>query len=59
MPVVFYDDEAGEHRWRVEGENGEPVCHGEGHTREGDAIRAFVRAVDLMQEALEAWKASA
>lgn len=42
--VEFYEDDAGEHRWRVLAPNGEIVCTGEGHTRERDAVRAFIGA---------------
>lgn len=51
--VEFYVDDAGEHRWRVRGANGETVIPPEGHTSEADAVRAFVRAVNLAVEAHE------
>lgn len=50
--VRFYVDTEGEHRWRLRGENGEPVSSGEGHTSERDARRAFVRSVELGVAAL-------
>jgi uncharacterized protein YegP (UPF0339 family) len=53
--VEFYQDEAGEYRWRVKARNGEVVATGEGHSREADAIRAFVRVGDLVGEAFDAW----
>lgn len=57
--VEFYQDEGdpGEWRWRVKAKNGEVVATGEGHTSERDAIRAFVKAQDIMYEALDNWKA--
>lgn len=50
--VEFYEDEAGEWRWRVKGGNGEPVATGEGHSSERDAKRAFVGMIDVAEEAL-------
>lgn len=52
--VRFYVDDAGEHRWRLEGANNEIVVPPEGHTSEADAKRAFVRSVELGVEALAA-----
>jgi hypothetical protein len=58
--VEFYQDEGspGEYRWRLKAGNGEVVATGEGHSSEHDAIRAFVRAQDIMYEALENWKST-
>lgn len=52
--VEFYEDDAGEHRWRLKGGNGEIVATGEGHLDERDAKRAFVTVIDLAETALEA-----
>lgn len=51
--VEFYEDEAGEWRWRVRGANNEIVLPPEGHTSEADAVRAFVRSVALALDAME------
>lgn len=51
--VEFYVDDAGEHRWRVKGANGEIVIPPEGHASEADAVRAFVRATGLALDALD------
>jgi uncharacterized protein YegP (UPF0339 family) len=53
--VEFYEDDQAEWRWRVKAANGEVVVTGEGHSREGDAIRAFLRAEALMYDAKETW----
>jgi uncharacterized protein YegP (UPF0339 family) len=36
----FYQDNAGEYRWRLKGANGEIIAQGEGHTRLSDAVRS-------------------
>lgn len=48
--VEFYVDDAGEHRWRVRGGNGEIVIPPEGHTSERDARRAFEDACEALDE---------
>lgn len=54
--VEFYQDDAHEWRWRVKGGNGEIVASsGEGFGTEHDAIRSFLRAVDLLAEAQHGW----
>lgn len=52
--VEFYEDEAGDSRWRLRAGNGEPVAEGEGHSSERDAKRAFVGMIDVAEEALVA-----
>jgi uncharacterized protein YegP (UPF0339 family) len=52
--VEFYVDEAGEHRWRLKGANGEIVAVGEGHTTADDARDAFERIPLLSAAAAEA-----
>lgn len=54
--VEFFEDDKGEWRWRVKAANGEIVATGEGHTREGDAVRAFYTAEDIMTDAMMALK---
>lgn len=38
--VTYYTDEAGEHRFRISGMNGEPLAGGEGYKELADAIYA-------------------
>ena len=38
--LEFYENEAGEWRWRAKAKNGEIVATGEAHTRKTDAKRA-------------------
>lgn len=52
MPVEFYEDKAGEWRWRLKGANGEIVAHGEGHDSESDAKRAFLTAAFLAEDSV-------
>ena len=40
--LEFYENEAGEWRWRAKAKNGEIVATGEAHTRARDAKRAAV-----------------
>lgn len=49
--VEFHEDAAGEWRWRLKAANGEIVATGEGHTREVDAMRAYLAASRAMAEA--------
>lgn len=49
--VDFYEDEAGEWRWRLRGANGEIVATGEGHRDKQDARRAFDRIPELASDA--------
>lgn len=49
--VEIYEDEAGEHRWRLKAANGEIVATGEGHRDEHDAMRSFLRLEELAHEA--------
>jgi uncharacterized protein YegP (UPF0339 family) len=51
--VEFYEDESGEWRWRLKAMNGQIIATGEGHTREADALRAFLRAAKIMEEAYD------
>jgi uncharacterized protein YegP (UPF0339 family) len=54
--VEFYEDQAGEWRWRLRGANGEIVADsGEGYTRERDAVRAFLRVGDLIRSAVDSF----
>lgn len=46
--VDIYEDEAGEHRWRVVAANGETVAQGEGHRDRHDAERAFDTAARII-----------
>ncbi len=57
--VQFYEDDAGEWRWRLFGGNGEIVAHGEGHVSERDARRAFFRVAEIATEATAAMFAGA
>lgn len=43
----IYEDDAGEHRWRLVAGNGEIVATGEGHTRWEDAERAIETVREL------------
>jgi uncharacterized protein len=36
----IFRDHAGEYRWRLRADNGEPIATGEGHSSPGDAARA-------------------
>lgn len=38
--IAYYEDEAGEHRFRISGMNGEPMAGGEGYKDLADAIHA-------------------
>ena len=54
--VEFYEDAAGEHRWRLRALNGKIIAaSGEGFTRERDAIRSFANVKNSMYEAWEAF----
>ena len=56
MPEVeFYEDGESQWRWRVKAGNGEVVATGESHTRERDAVRAFLNAATLLEDAKEVW----
>ncbi len=45
--IETYADEAGDHRWRRTGQNGEIMgVGGDGYTRERDAYRAAVRSLE-------------
>ena len=46
--IEYYEDAAGEWRWRLKGANGEIVCTGEGHRDRHDAQRAVGRAAGLL-----------
>ena len=50
--IEYYEDAAGEIRWRLRGDNGEIVCHGEGHRDKHDAQRAVGRAAVSMMRAI-------
>jgi uncharacterized protein len=39
--VEFFEDEQGEHRFRIKGGNGEVLATSEGYTRKQDAVRGF------------------
>lgn len=39
--IEFYQDEAGAHRFRVKGANGEIVASSEGYSRKTDAQRGY------------------
>jgi uncharacterized protein len=39
--VEFFEDEQGEHRFRIKGRNGEVLATSEGYTRKQDAVRGF------------------
>jgi uncharacterized protein YegP (UPF0339 family) len=44
--IEIYDDKAGEVRWSLIGDNGEPMAQGEGHRDVTDCLRA-IEAVEL------------
>jgi hypothetical protein len=46
-----YQDENGQHRWRLKASNGRTVATGESHPRKRDAIRACQRVADLAEQA--------
>lgn len=46
--IEYYEDAAGEWRWRLKGANGETVCTGEGHRDKHDAQRAATGAAVAM-----------
>lgn len=39
--VEYFEDEAGEYRFRIKGGNGEKMVTSEGYTRKADAKRGF------------------
>jgi uncharacterized protein YegP (UPF0339 family) len=47
--IEYYEDSAGEHRWRLKSPNGEIVATGEGHRDRTDAVRAAETAADLFR----------
>lgn len=51
--IELYEDEAGEHRWRLRAANGEIVATGEGYTRPEDAARGFKAARRAMALSLD------
>ena len=50
--IEYYEDAAGEWRWRLKGANGEIVCTGEGHRDKHDAQRAAHGAAVSMMRAI-------
>ena len=50
--IEYYEDAAGEWRWRLKGANGEIVCTGEGHRDKHDAERAATGAAVAMMRAI-------
>lgn len=52
--VEFYEDSAGEHRWRLKARNGQILADsGEGYSDEAGAVRGFVRTVNAAVDAHE------
>ena len=49
--VEYYEDDAGEWRWRLVAANGEVVAQGEGHRDRTDAERAFEAVLRIADEA--------
>ncbi len=47
-PIDYFEDEAGEWRFRVVGGNGEIVAQGEGYTRKADAVRGARTTRDIL-----------
>lgn len=49
--IEYKLDEAGEFRYRIKGENGEPMATSEGYTLSGDSVRGFqdLKAVILKE----------
>jgi uncharacterized protein YegP (UPF0339 family) len=41
MPVEFFKDEDGEHRFRIKGRNGRKMMVSEGYGRPGKAVRGY------------------